>query len=91
MLTGSVCICEEDEEEGGGDRRQTGAAGFNHLTLVYHPLLKQKVCKAGSDSFLPLYVGEQLPVPAILKETLHTAVRACVCERERERANVYPL
>lgn len=75
--------------EGTADRQVL--RGLITSPLVYHPLLKQKVCKAGSDSFLPLYVGEQLPVPAILKETLHTAVRACVCERERERANVYPL
>lgn len=77
-LTGSVCTGGGGdgggEEEGGGECGQTGAAGFNHLILVFHPLLKQNVCTAGSGSFLPLYVGERLPVPAVLKETVRAAV-----------------
>lgn len=63
----------------GGQCGQTGGSwAESPQSPVFHPLLKQKVCEAGNNSFLPLCVGDRLPVPAILREN-SVCSHGCVC------------
>lgn len=66
---------------------QVRSVWFNHLyrpstTTTFQPLLGHRVCEAGNNSFLLLCVGERLPVPAVLTETVRAVVAVCesVCE-----------
>lgn len=79
-----MCVCVhtggvKGKQGGGWGCGQTGAVGFTHLIPVFHRLLKHKVCRAGNNSFLLLCVGDWLPVPAILRETVRAVMGVCLC------------